>query len=187
MMDTEADEMLVTRIAARDQRALRILMERHMTRALRVAQRVLINAADADDVGQEAFMRVWTNAASFDPSTARFTTWFYRIVLNLALDQARKPKHRPLEDAADMHADGQIAEDRLIDMQQQSTLNTALAQLTDRQRAAIALFHMEGLSLRDASQVMGLADKAFESLLTRARATLKQRVEQLERDHRSCA
>jgi len=183
--------MLVTRIAARDQRALRILMERHMSRALRVAQRVLINAADADDVGQEAFMRVWTHAASFDPSTARFTTWLYRIVLNLALDrtrdQARKPKHQPIEDAADIHADEHIAEDRLIEMQQQMTLTKAMALLTDRQRAAIALFHMEGLSGRDAAQVMGLADKAFESLLIRARSALKQHVEQLERDRRSCA
>lgn len=187
MADTEPDETLVRRVAARDQRALRVLMERHMSRALRVAQRVLNNVADADDIGQEAFMRVWKHASSFDPATARFTTWFYRIVLNLAFDQARKPAHRPIEEASDIPATGLAAVERLIEQEQQAMLADGLSLLTNRQRAAIALFHMEGLSGKEAAQAMGLTDKAFESLLTRARMTLKQHVEQVEQGRRSCA
>ncbi|ARP99703.1 RNA polymerase sigma-70 factor (ECF subfamily) [Pseudorhodoplanes sinuspersici] len=187
MMDTEPDETLVVLVAARDQRALRVLMERHMPRALRVAQRIVSSAADADDIGQEAFMRVWKHAASFDPATARFTTWFYRIVLNLAFDQARKPIHRPIEDASDAHAPGIAAVDRMIEQEQQMMLTNALSLLTGRQRAAIALFHMEGLSGKDAAQAMGLTEKAFESLLTRARMALKQHVEQIGQGRRSYA
>ena len=183
----EADETLVRFVAARDQRALRVLMERHMPRALRVAQRVLNNTADADDIGQEAFMRVWKHAASFDPAAARFTTWFYRIVLNLAFDHARKPAHRPIEEASEIPAVGPAAVDRLIEQEQQAMLAAALSQLTDRQRAAIALFHMENLSGKESAQAMGLTEKAFESLLTRARMTLKQHVEQVEQGRRSYA
>ena len=158
-----------------------------MSRAMRVAQRVLNNAADADDIGQEAFMRVWKHASSFDPAAARFTTWFYRIVLNLAFDHARKPAHRPIEEAAEIPAVGTAAVDRLIEQEQQAMLTDALSMLTDRQRAAIALFHMEGLSGKEAAQAMGLTEKAFESLLTRARITLKQHVEQVEQGRRSVA
>lgn len=132
-------------------------------------------------------MRVWKHASSFDPVTARFTTWFYRIVLNLAFDLARKPAHRPIEEASDIPATGIAAVERLIEQEQQAMLADGLSLLPNRQRAAIALFHMEGLSGKEAAQAMGLTDKAFESLLTRARMTLKQHVEQVEQGRRSCA
>ena len=90
MPGNESDESLMTLVAEGDQRAFRLLMGRHMGLAIRVAQRLLGDAAEADDIGQEAFLRVWKRAGSFDPKVARFTTWLYRIVLNLALDRRRK-------------------------------------------------------------------------------------------------
>ena len=94
MLERESDEELLARTASGDQRAFRPLIARHMGRAIRLAQAIVGNAADADDVAQDAFMRVWSQAASFDPSLARFTTWLHRIVVNLAIDRTRRPRRR---------------------------------------------------------------------------------------------
>lgn len=96
-MEDDSDEALMAAVVAGRQPAFRVLMTRHMPRAIRVAQRIVRNAAEADDIGQEAFLRVWTKAASFDPQVARFTTWLYRIVLNLSFDRSRRPAHAPIE------------------------------------------------------------------------------------------
>jgi len=77
-MDEELDEALVARIAEGEERAFRTLVERHMQRSMRLAQRVLGNAADAEEVVQEAFLRLWTKADTWQPGRGRFTTWFFR-------------------------------------------------------------------------------------------------------------
>lgn len=184
-MDDESDEALMAAIVARHQRAFRILMGRHMARAIRVAQRVVRNAAEADDIGQEAFLRIWSKAESFDPKVARFTTWMYRIVLNLAFDRARKPALAPLEEAAEIRSDDPEPIERIIATQQRLALERAMAQLSERQRGAIALFHMEGLSGEESARAMNLSAKAFESLLARARATLRDNVKKIQDDRRT--
>jgi RNA polymerase sigma-70 factor (ECF subfamily) len=174
MTEAESDEALMVLVAARDQRAFRILLARHMGRAIRVAERVIRDAAEADDIGQDAFLRVWNHARAFDPRVARFTTWLYRIVINLSLDRTRRPAHQPIEAAAEVRSTEPEPLQRVMEDEERRVLAAALARLSERQRAAITLFHMEGLSGRDAAQAMNLSEKAFESLLTRARATLKQ-------------
>lgn len=176
MVDAEGDEMLMAQTAAGDHRAFRILMGRHMQRAIRIAQATLGNASDADEVAQEAFVRVWRRAASFDPTLARFTTWLYQIVLNLAIDRKRKPRTEPLDLVEEFPDDDPGALVHLIADEERHILARALAELPERQRAAIALFHFEGLSGRDGAQAMEMSEKAFESLLIRARAALKDRV-----------
>ena len=183
----DSDETLVRLAAAHDQRSFRVLMHRHMPRAIRLAQRILNDPADADDVGQEAFVRVWNHAPAFDPGKARFTTWLYRIVVNLALDRSRDPRHRPIDDAANVAIPSPAPVDAMIAREQEALLSAAINHLSERQRAAIALFHMEGLSGREAANAMGMSEKAFESLLSRARHSLKQQLEQLEEDPRSLA
>jgi RNA polymerase sigma-70 factor, ECF subfamily len=176
MLDGASDEDLLAQISARDQRALRILMARHMRRALRLAQASTGSATDADDIAQEAFVRVWHHAASFDPRMARFTTWFYRIVVNLAFDRLRRPRAEALDLAADVASDAPDPLASLVASEEQAILNGALSEISERQRTAIALFHFEGLSGREGADVMNLSEKAFESLLIRARAALKQHV-----------
>jgi RNA polymerase sigma-70 factor (ECF subfamily) len=183
-MEDETDEALMLAVAARQQQAFRILMGRHMPRALRVAQRVVRNAAEADEIGQEAFLRIWTRAASFDPAVARFTTWLYRIVLNLAFDRVRRPAFAPIEDAGDVRDDRPEPVERLIADQERRMLEQAMAQLSDRQRGAIALFHMEGLSGEESAAAMNISAKAFESLLARARIALRDNVKKLQDDRR---
>jgi RNA polymerase sigma-70 factor (ECF subfamily) len=187
MTQADSDEALMASVAARDQRAFRILMGRHMGRAIRTAQRIVHNAAEADDIGQEAFLRVWSRAASFDPAVARFTTWLYRIVVNLAFDRLRKPSHDGIDQAMEVQSNEPDPVERLIDDEERRAVERAMAQLSGRQRAAVALFHMEGLSGREAATAMSLSEKAFESLLTRARLALRQEVEKLERRRRRCA
>jgi RNA polymerase sigma-70 factor (ECF subfamily) len=160
-------------------------MGRHMTRAVRVAQRVVRDVAEADDISQDAFLRVWSHAASFDPDVARFTTWLYRIVLNLAFDRTRRRPLVPIDEASEVHAADPEPVERLIADEERRLFERAMAQLSERQRGAIALFHMEGLSGEEAAKVMNLSAKAFESLLGRARATLKQQIEKIQNSRRS--
>lgn len=176
MAASQPDEMLMALVAQRDQRAFSVLMERHMARAIRFAERIVGNA-EADDIAQEAFVRVWNRGASYDPGVGRFTTWLYRIVLNLAIDSRRRPRHLDIEEAADVPSNEPEPVVRLIADEQDRSIAAAMAALPERQRAAIALFHMEGLSVREAALAMNLSEKAFESLLTRARSALKQEVE----------
>ncbi|WP_054164100.1 RNA polymerase sigma factor [Rhodopseudomonas sp. AAP120] len=183
-MEDDSDEALMAAVVAGRQPAFRALMTRHMPRAIRVAQRIVRNAAEADDIGQEAFLRVWTKAASFDPQVARFTTWLYRIVLNLSFDRSRRPAHAPIEEAAEIASGEPAAVERLIADQQRRALDAAMTRLSDRQRGAIALFHMEGLPGDEAARAMGLSPKAFESLLARARLALKKEVETIEQTRR---
>ena len=183
-LETESDEALMAATAARRQQAFRVLMARHMPRVIRVAQRIVRNAAEADDIGQEAFLRVWTRAASFDPQRAQFTTWLYRIVLNLAFDRVRRPSAAPIEEAEDVSSAEPGPVDLLIEVEQRQLLERAMAQLSERQRGAIALFHIEGLSGEEAARAMDLSAKAFESLLGRARATLREQVRRIENNGR---
>lgn len=176
MVEGESDEDLMALVAAGDNAAFRRLMARHIGRAIRVAETVVRGSIEADDIAQEAFIRIWRNAAAFDPRVARFTTWMHRIVVNLAIDRKRRngSGHAPVpEDLADAR---ESALDTLVASEQQAAVQCALQELPDRQRAAIALFHFEGLSGRDSALAMKLSESAFESLLTRARNALKQRV-----------
>jgi RNA polymerase sigma-70 factor, ECF subfamily len=176
MVEGESDEELMARVASGDHPAFRGLMTRHMGRAIRLAATVVRHAGEADDIAQEAFIRVWRNACVFDPKVARFTTWMHRIVINLAIDRRRRPGDGSIEVPEELPDTSAGALAGLIIAEQQAALQRALGQLSDRQRAAIALFHFEGLSSHDSALAMNLSESAFESLLTRARSALRQRV-----------
>jgi len=187
MAGNESDESLMGLVAQGDQRAFRILMGRHMGLAIRVAQRVVGSAAEADDIGQDAFLRVWSRASSFDPRVARFTTWLYRVVINLALDRLRTPAPGPIEEASEVRSNEPEPVTRMIEDEERRMIDAGMAMLPERQRVAIVLFHMEGLSGRDAARCMNVSEKAFESLLVRARSALKLYVENQDKNRRRCA
>jgi RNA polymerase sigma-70 factor (ECF subfamily) len=186
MVEDPSDEALMVAVSARQHQAFRILMGRHMPRAIRVAQRIVRDPGEADDIGQEAFLRVWSHATAFDPDIARFTTWLYRIVLNLAFDRTKRWPLAPIDEAADVRSDDPEPVERVIADEERRILEQAMAGLSERQRGAIALFHMEGLSGEDSAQAMNLSAKAFESLLGRARAALKENVQKIQ-DTGRCA
>ena len=175
--DPELDQRLMAAVAAGEEPALRRLMERHLARVLALAQRVLGDADEADDVAQEAFTRVWRNAGSFDARRARFSTWLYRIAYNLCLDRRRgqRGQWQPLdEQLADQGPDPSEIEER---RQTRAQLAGALARLPVRHRAALALHYLQELSAREAGEVMELGEKAFESLVLRARRGLREELD----------
>ena len=169
MMQDASDEALMLAVSARQQQAFRVLMGRHMQRAIRVAQRIVRNPAEADD-----------------PAVAGFTTWLYRIVLNLAFDRVRRRAFAPIDEASDVRTADPEPIEQLIEDEERRVLEQAMAKLPERQRGAIALFHMEGLSGEESAKAMNLSAKAFESLLGRARAALRDQVQKIENSRR-CA
>jgi RNA polymerase sigma-70 factor (ECF subfamily) len=101
----------------------------------------------------------------------------HRIVINLAIDRRRRPGDGSVEVSAELPDTRAGALAGLLVAEQQAALQRALDQLSDRQRAAIALFHFEGLSSHDGALAMNLSESAFESQLTRARSALRQQVQ----------
>lgn len=170
MQNGDNDEALMVAVARGSHAALRSLMDRHMAKMIGLAERIAGAASEADEIAQEAFVRVWRHADRFDADRARFSTWLYRIVVNLALDRKRRPKTVDLVLAADVPSPERSAEEHLDEKQRARLLHAALASLPDRQRAALVLFHIEGLSGREAAAILGVSEKALESLLTRGRA-----------------
>lgn len=178
------DAQLMSRIAARDQRALQALMQRHLGRTVRLAARVLGSTAAAEDVAQEAFIRVWKHADRWeDPEEAgaKFSTWLYRIVLNLCIDEKRKKTFGNIDDIPEQSDSGPDAEKRMQQKEQSARVHAALATLPERQRAAFVLCFYEDFSNREAADMLGISVKALESLLVRARKTLRDLL-QGERD-----
>lgn len=171
--DEQSDEALVARVAAGDRRAYAALVDRHLDRTVAVARRVLGNTAEAEDVAQEAFLRLWRNADRFRPEAAKFSTWFYRITMNLCLDLRRRPAHEDLEaagDPADPADDPARAAER---NETAAAVNRALADLPERQRAAVSLTYSAGMSNAEAAAAMQVSVKALETLLVRARRALR--------------
>src|SRR5690348_1766592 len=99
----DSDETLMVRIADGDQAALRMFARRHVARGLAVAQRICGNASDAEEIVQDAMLRVWQRAGEWQFGDAKVTTWLYRVVVNLAIDQLRKSRQRfvPIDEAGD--------------------------------------------------------------------------------------
>lgn len=185
-MDTRSDEELMAVIGQGDQKAFAALVERHSRRAAAMAARITLNRSDAEEVVQEAFMRVWVKAPSWRQQTgaedALFRTWFHRVLTNLCIDRRRKPVSEDIEKVPEMADEAPSALDTLSSSQTQKRVNEAVAKLPERQRAALALCHFEGASNIEAAAALGISVSAVESLLVRARRELKESLADLARN-----
>jgi RNA polymerase sigma-70 factor (ECF subfamily) len=171
-IDDAAD--LLARSARGDRRAFDELVARYGPVALRVAARMAPDRQSAEDIAQEAMVRIWRRADEFDARRARFTTWLYRIVVNLCIDLRRKPRPVALpEDFDPVDPSAGAAEDVELD-ERRAALTRAIDELPSGQRAALMLVYDEGLSGAEAAQVLGVTTKAVERLLARARARLRE-------------
>lgn len=177
MGDDPSDDSLLGAVAAGDRRALEVLMARHVAGVLALAQRMTGSADDADEVAQEAFLRVWKSAYRWQPGgTARFSTWLYRVVVNLCLDRRRKKSMLPLEDALEAVDMAPCGVDVLASREGSVLVAAALAELPPRQRAAVCLYYFAGKSAPEAAQILSLSASAMESLLVRGRRALKKKL-----------
>jgi RNA polymerase sigma-70 factor (ECF subfamily) len=177
---TAEDAALMARIAAGDEAAFRHFADRHVGRMLRLAQSILGSAAEADEVAQEALLRVWRHAARWDQARGQPTTWAHTIVTRLCVDRLRQRRHEPIE-AADQVADpAPGALDALVSRREAEALREALASLPERQRVALTLFYQEELPGAEAAETLGLNLRAFWSLLERARQALRLRMQRAD-------
>ncbi len=168
------DDALIARFAAGDQSAARLLAERHTGRVLAVATRMLKNSADAEDVAQEAMMRAWKTAADWRPGEAKFSTWLYRVAVNLCYDRLRRHRTKPLEDAPEPVDDRASAQQGMEADDTLSILKAAMMDLPERQRAAIQLSHFDEKSNPETADILGISVEAVESLLSRGRRSLRK-------------
>ena len=173
LMAENSDDGLLSQIAEGDRRAFAQLMDRHIDRAHGLAKRVLGNKSDAEDVVQDAFMKVWQKAGQWQPGRAQFSTWLYRVVVNRCLDLKRKPVNTALDNIAEQSDDRPDAYEDIAARQRQARITAAVAGLPERQRTAIALSYTAGMSNIQAAETMEISVKAFESLLVRAKRELR--------------
>ncbi len=172
-MSEESDETLLKRLAAGEERAARFLLARYLPRVLALAQRMLGSRSEAEDVAQEVFLRIWKQAARWQPGGARFSTWVRRVTSNLCIDRLRVRKSAPLEDAALIADPAPGAESRVAEAEQSARVAAALQSLPERQRLALILVHYQELGNRETAEIMDCTVEAVEALLTRARKGLK--------------
>ena len=170
-----SDDTLLVLYANGDAEAARTLTLRLVPRALGFSGRILGDRAEAEDVVQEAMLRLWRMAPDWRPGEAQVSTWLYRVVSNLCLDRKRAQKRRPavtLDDAPDLTAGGPDAVTRMMQDQRMAALNEALATLPERQRQAVVLRHIEGLANPEIARVLDIGVEAVESLTARGKRTL---------------
>jgi RNA polymerase sigma-70 factor (ECF subfamily) len=168
----DSDEALMARVAGGDERAFQLLSRRHLPAMLGLARRILGNAAEAEDVAQEAFMRVWTHAPRWQP-LAQFRTWLTRVVINLCLDRKRRAPWVELETAGEIADPGEKAEDD----ERESMLAAAIEKLPVRQRSAIVLTYGDGMSNAQVADILDTSVSAVETLLVRAKQNLRRALE----------
>lgn len=176
-LDQVSDEAMLVLYANGDPQAARLLTQRLAPRAFAFAMRLLGDGAEAEDVVQEAMLRLWRVAAEWRQGEAKISTWLYRVVVNLATDRLRARKRRPavaIDEKVDPASDAPTAEASLIDMDRMTALQQALLALPERQRQAVILRHIEGLSNPEIAAVMEIGVEAVESLTARGKRALAQ-------------
>lgn len=189
--EADPDSELIERVGRGDAAAVREVVAAKLPRLLALATRMLGDRAEASDVAQDVFIRVWRHAARWRPGEARFDTWLHRVALNLCLDRLRR-RHPTVSlddpgatgaagDSGDrMTAQANVAIDQAPNPEQwleqsdrRDRVDQALRSLPMRQREAIVLHHYQEVSNMEAAELMGITVDAFESLLSRARRHLR--------------
>ncbi len=179
---SDYDFVLMEEIGAGDHAAFRLLVERHQHAVIGTVAKMLGNAAEAEDIAQQVFLRIWKNAKRYRPE-AKFTTYLFTITRNLVFNETRR-RSRKKEVSADEREEfsHQLIEanpDRqpdaeLLQAELQQAVDDAIAALPEAQRMAVVLRRYEQLSYEEIAGVLKLSVSAVKSLLFRARTTLRE-------------
>lgn len=177
------DETLATQVGEGKRQAFEELVRRHAVKFHAFAYRYLKQEQEAEDVVQDCFIKFWQRPKTWDPERgSKFTTWFYRVIMNACHDRARARKRsEPLsEDIERAPDDGMDVDAKMQKRDTARIMRDHLNTLPDRQRQAVTLCFYEGLSHKEAAEVMETSAKAVESLLMRAKAALRLRIDNRE-------
>lgn len=169
----EADRLLMARVTQGDAQAFQQLVDAGIDRVLSVARRMLGDEAEAEDVAQEVFLRLWRQAEKWEGGRAQVSTWLYRVTVNTCIDRLRARREETVDELPEVSRDAtqqQVLEERDLEQYVEAALN----ELPERQRIAVVLFHYEQLSMNDVAEAMDASVEAIESLLARGRRALKK-------------
>jgi len=166
------DAELLARFAKGDRAAAQVLTARLAPVVYTQAFRMLGDRAEAEDITQDSLLRLWHAAPDWQAGQAKVTTWLYRVTSNLCIDKMRKSKRHSSGAVPEMPDNGPDMERRLQDRARAQALRAALRDLPNRQKQAIILRHLEGLSNPDVAQIMQISVEAVESLMSRGKRSL---------------
>ena len=192
--DEQEEAAWMEALCAGDRRAYQAIVNRHCQAISHYALRMLGNQSDAEDITQETFLRLWLKADQWQASKSKLTTWLHRIAHNLCIDHMRKHSRlQTLEETDELSSDSQAqwqvsglesSEAEQQDEDRLAMLTAAVSRLPEAQRSALMLCTYSGFSNQEAAAIMSISVKALESVLARARRTLRATLftETLNRD-----
>lgn len=179
-VQNNTDAELMAKLRSRDMSALGELARRHQPNVLALAYRTMGNWDHAEDIAQEVFLKVYRAANRYKP-TAKFSTWLYRVTLNLCIDHQRRNARRGLAvDSAMLENKAVRYPDTMETTEIARMVRNAILQLPERQRHALVLYRYQGLSHEEIGEVMKTSRSAVESLLVRAYANLRKKLAKLK-------
>lgn len=171
--DTEDEAVQLARIAAGDGASFRAVVDRHLPTVLAIGRRMLRDDAEAEDVAQETMLRLWRNAGGLQLGPGGVRPWLRRVASNLCIDRVRSGRNLQVTDTLPETGEAAGQFRQLAERDLAKRVDAALKALPERQRLALTLFHFEGMSQVEVGEVLGISDEAVESLLARARRSLK--------------
>lgn len=169
----EADRQLMERVSQGDAQAFQQLVDAGIDRVLSVARRMLGDEAEAEDIAQDVFLRLWQQAEKWDGGRAQVSTWLYRVTVNSCIDRLRARREGTVDELPEIRGEA-TQQQALEEADLEHYVDAALQELPERQRAALVMFHYENLSMNDVAEMMEISVDAVESLLARGRRTLKK-------------
>ena len=172
-----SDEQLLDLITEGDKTAFPELVMRHSKKFYGIAYRILSNRDDAEDTVQDAFLKLWHNPEIWNKQyKIKFTTWFYKIVINLSLDYKKKIKPETLGEQMEVLEDNDRSNVIMENKQKKELVERFISELPERQQTALNLCFYEGISNKEAAEIMDVNLKALESLIMRAKENLKLKI-----------
>lgn len=178
--DPVNDHALMGRVARGDKESFALLTSKHLKSMAALAQRFLGNAAEADEIAQEAFLRLWRYAPSWDPKgTGSVRTWLGRVVTNLCFDTLRRRRSVPLDDAEEIEDPASGPFEMLRAEDRRRMIQKLLSALPERQKIAIVCAYFEDMSGQEIAETLGVSVGAVESLLVRGREGLRKGLREL--------
>ena len=173
----DSDDELMARIATRDHGAMRLAADRHAQMIWRVAYRMLGDLTEAEDVAQESLLRLWHHADRWKAGGSGIAPWLKKVTVNQCLDRLRRKRFVSSQEVPEREDETPLADRQIEGEEVSRVVKNCIEALPDRQRAAVILTYYEEQPNNNAAESLEMKLKAFESLLFRARASLKDCVE----------